>query len=337
MAMSEQWTRRSFVKGALIGSAGLALGNEVPMGGAGAAEQPAPANPAQPPAPPPQAKEQVPKGKLGHLQIGRLLLGGNLLTHFTHSRDLRYVYTLTQHYNTKEKIFETMALAEAHGINALVIHTAPGVLEMLKEYRQQRGGKMHWIICPTAEMKPGLQEFKEQVAKMIDFGTDAIYIWGVRADALVAQGEAELIGQAVELVKARGLLCGVGAHDLRVVQECERLKVPADFYIKTLHHHQYPTGPKPEQITGPTAEIPGYWCSHPKETIEFMEKVEKPWIAFKVMAAGAIPPANAFRYALRGGADFILAGMFDFEIADDVRIFNQILAENPKRSRPWRA
>jgi len=151
--MSERWTRRNFVKGALIGSAGLALGNEVPMGATGAAEQPAQANPAQPPVPPPQqAKEQVPKGKLGHLQIGRLLLGGNLLTHYTHSRDLRYVYTLTQHYNTKEKIFETMALAEAHGINALVIHTAPGVLEMLKEYRQQRGGKMYWIICPTAEI-----------------------------------------------------------------------------------------------------------------------------------------------------------------------------------------
>ena len=69
--MRERWTRRSFVKGALIGSAGLALGNEVQMGATGAAEQAAPANPAQPPVPPPpQAKEQVPKGSLGKLQIG---------------------------------------------------------------------------------------------------------------------------------------------------------------------------------------------------------------------------------------------------------------------------
>ncbi len=336
--MQPNCTRRDFLKGSAWASAGLAAAG---YGfSTGAAEQPASSAPPHhgPPLPTaPQANQQVPKGKLGNLQIGRLLLGGNLLTHYTHSRDLRYVYTLTQHYNTKEKIFETMALAESHGINALVIHTAPGVLEMLQEYRHKRGGKIHWIICPTAEMKPGLKDFQDQVQRMIDCGTDAIYIWGVRADALVAQGEPELIGHAVELVKAKGLLCGVGAHDLRVIQECERLNLPADFYIKTLHHHQYPTGPKPEQIIGPTAEIPGYWCSHPKETIQFMEKVEKPWIAFKVMAAGAIPPANAFRYAIRGGADFILAGMFDFEIADDVRIFNQILAENPKRTRPWRA
>jgi hypothetical protein len=248
-----------------------------------------------------------------------------------------YVYTLTRHYNTREKIFETMALAEAHGINALVIHTAAGVMDMLREYRHKRGGKIRWIICPTAVMEPGLKEFKEQVAMLLDEGTDAVYIWGVRADDLVARGNPELIAEAVIAVKDKGALCGVGAHDLRVIQECERLQVPADFYIKTLHHHSYPTGPKPEDITAPYKEIPGYWCSHPKETIEFMEKVEKPWIAFKVMAAGAIPPANAFRYAFRNGADFILAGMFDFEIAEDVRLIKEILAGDLKRSRPWRA
>ena len=35
--------------------------------------------------------------------------------------------------------------------------------------------------------------------------------------------------------------------------------------------------------------------------------------------AGAIPPTTAFRYAFLHGADFVLAGMFDYEIADDVK------------------
>ncbi|MBK9137519.1 MAG: hypothetical protein IPM17_01945 [Verrucomicrobia bacterium] len=48
-----------------------------------------------------------------------------------------------------------------------------------------------------------------------------------------------------------------------------------------------------------------------------MRSVKKPWIAFKTMAAGAIPPKNAFRYAFRSGADFVLAGMFDFETEED--------------------
>ena len=68
-----------------------------------------------------------------------------------------------------------------------------------------------------------------------------------------------------------------------------------------------------------------------------MEKVEKPWVAFKVMAAGAINPRRRFPYAYRNGADFVIAGMFDFQVDDDVKIAIGILSKLDKRDRPWRA
>jgi len=67
-----------------------------------------------------------------------------------------------------------------------------------------------------------------------------------------------------------------------------------------------------------------------------MADVEVPWIAFKIMAAGAIPPADAFKYAFEQGADHILVGMFDFEIATDAQLVRDTLA-NVQRSRPWRS
>jgi hypothetical protein len=67
-----------------------------------------------------------------------------------------------------------------------------------------------------------------------------------------------------------------------------------------------------------------------------MKDVKKPWIAFKIMAAGAIPPKDAFEYAFRNGADHLLVGMFDYEIADDVTLAKSVLA-NDKRDRPWRS
>jgi len=279
----------------------------------------------------------LPKARIGKLEISRLILGGNLLTHYTHSRDLKYVYTLAAKYNTDEKILETLALAEQQGINTVSMHNPPHPMSLLRRYRKQHGGKIQWIICPTAKVEPGLAEYRRQVEELLNDGCEAIYLWGVHADALVAGGQIELVAQAVELPKKLGVPSGVGAHDLNVIRACEQHGVPADFYIKTFHHHSYPTGPRPDQIGKPYSEFPGYWCSNPQETADFMKTVKKPWIAFKTMAAGAIPPQNAFRYAFLKGADCVLAGMFDFEIAEDVQIATNTLAGLSTRERPWMA
>jgi hypothetical protein len=255
------------------------------------------------------------------------MLGGNLLTHFTHSRDLKYVYALAAHYNTDEKILETLAIAEANGIDCLSMHNPPHPMSVLKRYRKERGGKIKWIICPTAPIEEGMAKYSEDVQRLVDDGADAIYVWGVRSDPLAKQGKVGLIAKAVEIAKDHGLPSGVGAHALDVIVACEKNKVNADFYIKTLHHHKYPSA---------KLNHDSLWCTNPEETIEFMKGVEKPWIAFKTMAAGAIPPEDAFHYAFSNGADFILAGMFDFEIAVDVQIAKDALAKVEKRPRLWR-
>lgn len=323
--MAADLNRRSFMKHSLAASAGGAMAINAAQG----AESQATLNVK------PGSKATMPTGKIGDLTVSRMLLGGNLLTHYTHSRDLKYVYNLTAHYNTEEKIHETMALAEAHGINTLSLHNPPGIVPMLKRYRQRYGGKIQWIICPTASIEPGMQKYTEDVKQLVDEGTEAIYLWGVRSDPLVAQGKMDLVRQAVEIAKDHGVPSGVGAHDLRVIVACEKHNIPNDFYIKTFHHHNYPTGPKPHELQRPYQEIPGYWCKDPEETIEVMKNVTKPWIAFKVMAAGAIPPKDAFSYVFQNGADHMLAGMFDFEIAEDVMIVNEALANLPNRTRPW--
>lgn len=303
--------RRAFVRGSLAG-ASLALG----AGAAAAGQAPAPAG-----------KPLLPTGKIGKLEITRLILGGNLLGRYTHARDLSFVLKLIREYNTDEKILQTLAAAEANGINTVSVHVGRDTRRLLKEHREKRGGKLHWILYATSNIEDWAV-YSRDVQQMADDGAEAIYVWGVHCDALVAKGKLDVIAKAVELIKANGVPAGVCAHDLRVVQECEKAKLPVDFYVKTFHHLNYPSA---------KMDYDSVWCRNPKETAEFMAGVEKPWIAYKVMAAGAIPPKDAFRYAYEGGADFIFAGMFDFEIAEDVRLARDILAAEPKRVRPWRA
>ncbi len=67
-----------------------------------------------------------------------------------------------------------------------------------------------------------------------------------------------------------------------------------------------------------------------------MKSVRKPWFAFKVLAAGAIHPRMAFPYVLRNGADFVIVGMFDFQIAEDVAFFKDAYYKlGERRERPW--
>jgi hypothetical protein len=73
--------------------------------------------------------------------------------------------------------------------------------------------------------------------------------------------------------------------------------------------------------------------------IDVMATVKKPWIAFKVLAAGAIPPRAAFPYSFNNGADFVLVGMFDWQVEEDTKLARRVIASvagtSTKRTRPW--
>ena len=58
--------------------------------------------------------------------------------------------------------------AEAHGVNTLVIHTAPGIVSTLKKYRYKLGGKIQWIICPTAQVDTQQEDYRKQVKQLVD-------------------------------------------------------------------------------------------------------------------------------------------------------------------------
>ncbi len=268
-------------------------------------------------------------GQIGNVVFSRLMLGGNLIGGYAHSRDLTYVAELMKHYNTDAKILETLELAETHGINVINSWVKDGIAQLQQHWK--RGGKMKWIAQARVNPTGDLDQFKQAA----DLGAAAVHITGDGADALVRQDQLDTLAKILELIRGKKCLAGIGAHGLGTIVASEKVKLEPDFYVKTYHSHDYFTAPKPNE-TDDLGHYDNSWCKDPEEVAEVMLNVRQPWIAFKVLAAGAIPPRRGFQFAFDGGADFILVGMFDWQIAEDVKTVKEVLAD-VKRHRPWRS
>jgi uncharacterized membrane protein YphA (DoxX/SURF4 family) len=92
---------------------------------------------------------QLPQGNLGKLKISRLILGGNLIGGWSHSRDLIYVSSLFKAYNTDRKVFETLELAERAGINSFLAATSQ--MPLFNKYRELNNSKMQTICQMMAQ------------------------------------------------------------------------------------------------------------------------------------------------------------------------------------------
>ena len=252
-------------------------------------------------------------------------------------RDLKYVGSLFRQYATEEKILETLEIAEQHGINT-VFETGA---DFIARYNRERGGRMQFI--PHIEVSSGQNEvsLKEHIQKQVDSGAVALYVWGVSADRLIQAGDVAQLAKAVELAKGHGLPIGVGSHSLLVTKACEEHGIPCDFYVKTFHADDYPSAtPKPLRkefiwLDGGEGWYDNMWCIDPEETAEFMQTVTKPWVAFKVLAAGAICLDKVLLTPSSIGADFIAVGMFDFQIAENSELVPRLVRREQNRARPW--
>lgn len=278
----------------------------------------------------------MPCGKLGSATVSRLLLDGNPLVGNVHSRDLTYVSRLARTYLTPDCLHETLRLAEASGINTVLGWGEEHVCRY-----NESGGNMQFI----ARLSPKLtgRELKNAIKRNIDGGAIAHFTDPCETDQLVREQGIDPLATVIEAAAAFDLPIGVGAWALPVVTGCEQAKLPLDFYVKSFHSDGYPTSrPTPPEVRDEfIQQTPGYfdniWCAHPDKVVETFQSITKPWLATKVLAAGAIDARGGLTYALEnGGADFASVAMFDFLIAGNAQIVKRLIPRaDRKRTRPW--
>jgi hypothetical protein len=290
-----------------------------------------------------ELKGELPKGKLGHLELSRLVLGGNLIGGSAHARDLLYVGALFRAYNTEKKIFETLILCEQAGVNCISVGFK--MMQTLVKYKKLTGSKMKVIV--QARVNDKADDIYEEMNLCIDNGIDIIQLQGNWCDWLVRDNRLEVIDGMMNRIRSNGIIAGMGAHTIDSFIICEENGIIPDFYMKTMHHDNYWSAHprenrKPFEVDGVNNKDHNMYhnncfCSFPDRTVEFVNRTKVPVMGFKVLAAGAIHPKDGFRWAFESGADFICVGMFDFQVVDDVNICLDTLQNLQNRKRVWYA
>ncbi|HSM47273.1 MAG TPA: hypothetical protein VK872_05615 [Draconibacterium sp.] len=288
-----------------------------------------------------ELKGELPKGKIGEHEFSRLILGGNLIGGWAHSRDLIYVPSLFRAYNTEKKIFETLMLAEKAGINSINIGFP--TMETMLKYKKMTGSKIKIIIQVHPDMEK--KDYFVNINKAVDGGMDVIQVQGNWCDWLVRDNKMEVIDMMLEKIRSHKITAGLGAHTVDALIACEEQGIIPDYYMQTFHHDNYWSAhPRENRIP---FEVDGkrhldhnrfhdnIFCLFPDRTVEFVNRSKVPVMGFKVLAAGAITPEDGFNWAFKNGADFICVGMFDFQIVKDVNITIETLNKLQGRTREW--
>ncbi|MHC4520478.1 MAG: hypothetical protein ACYTAS_17965, partial [Planctomycetota bacterium] len=197
-------------------------------------------------------QNRMPVGKIGNLSIGRIISGSNLISPNMHARDLVYMNALAKHYNSEQRVFETLRECEDNGINAIVLKNHNFRHIRLSRYWDEWGGQMLWI---ADVITTDINQYEKLLVEHLELGASAAYLWGGASDIWYFQKQPDRIVKAFEIMKKYDIPVGIAAHRLEPIVFCEKEGLQPDFYFKTLHHDRY-------------------WSAHPEENRRFMEMYE---------------------------------------------------------------
>jgi hypothetical protein len=242
---------------------------------------------------------------LGGLKVSRVFLGSNPFFGFSHGNPQASAEEMREWY-TPERVMAVLDEAADQGINAVWTPCYEQWVRLWNDYQDQGGRLKHWIA------QPDRRPMEQEIMTAIKHGATAICIQGCNIDDEVNAGRWDVVRGWLELIKSHQLPAGIATHRATTHLEAEERDLPTDFYHQTMYR---PDDYVPEGL---------------EESLATIEKLHKPVVGYKVLAAGRLRPADALPYVfgrLRR-KDGICVGVFPRhnrrEIAENVALTKQL-------------
>ncbi len=250
------------------------------------------------------------------LEVSRLILGGNPFSGFSHQSRQRDEEMLN--YYTVERLKETLARAEAAGINTAIIRSDYHIHRLLREYYNEGGG-IQWIAQVSGDRS--MVGFAKEVRRAADAGAVAAYLHGGLLDACYADRDEAGFARLVEALGESGVPVGSAGHAAAAHLWAYELDVPLDFHVVCFYNCGSLHDARGEKFQEPD----------PDHAVEAIQQIELPCIAYKIMAAGRVEPRPGFERAFAGikPGDVVNVGVYrgdnDNMVEDNVDMVAEIL------------
>jgi hypothetical protein len=249
----------------------------------------------------------LPSVKLGDRTISRLIAGYNPIGGHSH---LNPTYSIEmREYFTVERTVEFLNRCEALGITAFQLDMTDKIKEVVAILRDQ-GSKLA-LICLHAG-RPSDAAFGD----LFKYGLLGIAHHGGVTDARFRAGKMEEVHDFVKKVHDGGCLAAVSSHSPVNIMKMEDAGWETDFYMTCFHYVTRTRDEMRKELGFVTIGEP-FIESDPDRMTAVIRQVDKPCLAFKILAAGRRcssqgAVAAAFKYAFGNikKTDAVIVGMY---------------------------
>jgi hypothetical protein len=242
----------------------------------------------------------LPTVRIGTLEVSRLILGSNPFWGYSH-KSPQLDEEMKRHH-TDERIMQILAEAADCGLTTVASPPDERWVKLWTRYLEKVGRLKIWIS--QCHGNPG--QMPEEIDRSVKAGAKAIFIQGARVEEQFGQGNFSVLQSWIERIKEAGLPAGAAAHWPEIHPELERRKFPTDFYYQCLYN---------------VSKSNDYSAGEREKAVATIERLEKPVIAYKILAAGRLTASEGFEYAFShiNRKDGVCVGIYAQKAIDQIR------------------
>ena len=251
------------------------------------------------------AKRLAPAGampliRLGTLEVSRLILGSNPFWGYSHkSAQLDEEMRL---HHTDERIMQILDEAADCGLTVVASPPEERWVRIWTRYRENGGRLKIWL----SQCDRSADLMLTDIGRSVDSGAKAIFIQGARVEEQFGPGRFDVLRSWIERIKEAGLPAGAAAHWPEVHPELQRRNFPLDFHFQCMYN---------------ASKTSDYSAAEREKAAATIAGLEKPVIAYKILAAGRLSPSEGFEYAFNHikPKDGVCVGIYARNAIDQIR------------------